>query len=99
MITEATAIKMTEPLAVNPAGQKQPDADASAFITRGDELFARGDFSAARLFYQRAADRGDATAAVRIGETTIPGSWLKHVSSRKKGTGSRLHVGMSEPTS
>ena len=99
MITEATAIKMTEPLAVNPAGQKQPDADALAFITRGDELFARGDFSAARLFYQRAADRVMLLPQCAWVEPTIPGSWLKHVSSRKKGTGSRLHVGMSGPTS
>jgi hypothetical protein len=47
-------------------------AEITAFLTRGDILFSTGDLAAARRFYERAADAGDARAAVRLGETFDP---------------------------
>jgi hypothetical protein len=38
-------------------------------IARGDELRATGDFAAARLFYERAAEQGSASAARAVGES------------------------------
>jgi TPR repeat protein len=36
-------------------------------------LFATGDVDSARFLYERAADAGEARAAVRLGETFDPG--------------------------
>jgi hypothetical protein len=44
----------------------------STLVERGDSLFIIGDFSAARLFYERAADAGYGPAALRMGETYDP---------------------------
>jgi len=41
-------------------------------MQRGDALFALGDVAAARLYYERAADAGEAQAAVRLGGTYDP---------------------------
>jgi hypothetical protein len=41
-------------------------------LARGDWLFATGDVASARLLYERAADAGEARAAVRLGETFDP---------------------------
>jgi hypothetical protein len=47
-------------------------AEIPALLARGDVLFSKGDLAAARLFYERAADAGEAQAAVRLGETFDP---------------------------
>ena len=47
-------------------------AEIAGFVARGDELFATGDVASARLFYERAADAGDAQAALRLGESFDP---------------------------
>jgi polysaccharide biosynthesis/export protein len=47
-------------------------AEISAHLARGDSLFGVGDITSARLYYQRAADAGDAQAAQRLGETYDP---------------------------
>jgi Peptidase C39 family len=47
-------------------------ADGAALVARGDILFSTGDLAAARLFYERAADAGEAQAAIRLGETFDP---------------------------
>ena len=39
---------------------------------RGDELLRHGDIASARLFYERAADEGDARAALLLGNTFDP---------------------------
>ena len=44
-------------------------AETAILIQRGDGLFAAGDIATARLFYERAANGGDATGALRLGET------------------------------
>jgi len=46
--------------------------ETAALLSRGDALFERGDIASARLFYERAADGGDAQAALRLGETFDP---------------------------
>ena len=47
-------------------------AETAALLARGDSLFSTGDLAAARLFYEHAADAGEAQAAVRLGETFDP---------------------------
>ena len=46
--------------------------DASAFLARGDTLLGYRDVASARLFYERAADAGNAQAAIRMGGTFDP---------------------------
>lgn len=41
-------------------------------LARGDGLFAAGDLASARLFYERAANAGEAQAALRLGQTYDP---------------------------
>jgi TPR repeat protein len=48
-------------------------AELAALLARGDALLSIGDIASARLFYERAANAGDALAAVRLGETFDPG--------------------------
>jgi TPR repeat protein len=47
-------------------------AAVAGLLARGDWLFATGDVASARLLYERAADAGEARAAVRLGETFDP---------------------------
>jgi hypothetical protein len=49
-----------------------PAAEITALLARGNSFFRNGDIASARLFYQRAADAGDARAALRMGETYDP---------------------------
>jgi hypothetical protein len=43
-----------------------------ASVARGDFLFSNGDIASARLYYERAANAGEAGAALRLGETFDP---------------------------
>ena len=47
-------------------------AETAELLARGDWLFATGNVDSARLLYERAADAGEARAAVRLGETFDP---------------------------
>jgi len=47
-------------------------AATAALLRRGDELFGTGDVASARLFYERAANAGEARAAMRLGQTFDP---------------------------
>jgi TPR repeat protein len=68
--------------AVSPGGSNGASAEAvrerattvetAALLSRGDALFERGDIASARLFYEHAANAGDAQAAIRLGETFDP---------------------------
>jgi TPR repeat protein len=49
-----------------------PPTEIAALLARGDALFAHGDISSARLFYERAADAGEGRAALRLGNTFDP---------------------------
>lgn len=64
----------TAPFAADPSTTKPrlSTADAAAYLARGDALFSAGDLAAARLFYERAAEAGEAQAAIRLGETFDP---------------------------
>jgi TPR repeat protein len=46
--------------------------DTAALVSRGDTLFGLRDIVSARLFYERAANAGNAQAAIRLGETFDP---------------------------
>jgi len=59
-----------------PAPAAAPAVDtqqAEALLARGDDMLVTGDVSAARLFYQRAAELGSAAAATAVGQTYDPG--------------------------
>jgi TPR repeat protein len=56
-------------------------AEVAVLVRRGDELFGTGDVASARLFYERAADAGDALAVLRLGESFDP-DFLRHVHVR-----------------
>jgi phage shock protein A len=43
-----------------------------ALVNRGDALLGSGDVASARLFYERAAEAGNAEGALRLGETYDP---------------------------
>jgi hypothetical protein len=47
-------------------------SDVAALLARGDDQLRLGDFTSARLFYEIAADAGEANAALRLGETFDP---------------------------
>jgi hypothetical protein len=53
------------------AAQRQ--GEISALVARGDSFIGAGDIASARLFYERAADAGDGSAALRLGATFDPG--------------------------
>ena len=44
----------------------------STLVARGDALFVIGNFSAARMFYERAANAGHGQAALQLGESYDP---------------------------
>jgi len=66
--------------APEPAPQVEVQSEASAlsaqeiaeFIERGDQLMTTGDVSAARVFYERAAEQGSAKAAMSLAKTYDP---------------------------
>jgi hypothetical protein len=47
-------------------------SEIASLLKRGDDLIASGDFAAARLVLRRAADAGDAHAAMTLAETYDP---------------------------
>lgn len=57
--------------AAMPPPPSDPSA-AKALRDRGDAALAKGDIAAARLFYRSAADKGDAAAALRLGNSYDP---------------------------
>jgi hypothetical protein len=77
MIPATTTLEAPSTIA-SPAARKAPAqpafsvAEIATLLARGDSLFATDDVVAARLLYERAADAGEAGAAVRLGETFDP---------------------------
>ncbi len=59
-----------------PVVSRHPVAEATPevaeLLTRGDEMLATGDVAAARLFYERAAESGNAVAERQSGKTYDP---------------------------
>jgi hypothetical protein len=54
------------------AGARISAEEVAALLARGDALSSNGDIVSARLCYERAAEGGDAQAALRLGETYDP---------------------------
>jgi TPR repeat protein len=54
-----------------------------ALVNRGDALLSSGDIASARLFYERAAEAGNAKGALRLGESYDPG-FLKRAQLQMK---------------
>jgi hypothetical protein len=54
------------------AGQQLSPEQVSLLLARGDELVKRADVVPGRLFYERAADAGNAQAALRLGASYDP---------------------------
>jgi hypothetical protein len=71
--TGGTALTATGPAAGAPIAQ--PPSLAALYIKRGDAMLAVKDISAARKFYEYAADAGSARAARALAETYDP-AWL-----------------------
>jgi len=65
-----------EPQPSEPRRAKSPDQRPAiaSLVARGKELLRDGDFSSARLILQRAADAGEADAALTLGATYDPGT-------------------------
>ncbi len=61
--------------------KRMPKAMADMLLSRGDALFAVGDVSGARLFYERAAGGGSARAATSLGKTYDP-AFLATINAR-----------------
>ena len=57
-------------------------------IGRGDALLGLGDFTSARLFYERAAETGNAEAALRLGESYDP-AFLRRARLQAQGDSTR----------
>ena len=64
------AVPATAPPAAAPVGLTPQEV--AALLARGDGLLANGDIASARLCYERAADGGNAQAALRLGESYDP---------------------------
>jgi hypothetical protein len=88
----APAAKLTGSAAGPPLAQlRLSAAEIAALLGRADRLFALGDISSARLFYERAADAGNARAALRLGNTFDP-AFLDFAHLRIRGdTGKALY--------
>ena len=56
---------------------KLSDADRALFAQRGSELLAAGDIASARLFFERAANAGDARSALGMAMTFDPAELAK----------------------
>jgi hypothetical protein len=56
-------------VAAQSATVRLPPEEVARLISRGDAMLAAGDAGSARLFYGRAVDAGEASAALRLGET------------------------------
>jgi hypothetical protein len=87
VVPQGTQAKETQPTAVIPtdtalvpvtAPPIQNDANALSkeavpeLLAQGDARFAAGDLASARLLYERAANAGDAQAALRLGQSYDP---------------------------
>jgi hypothetical protein len=61
------------PVPAQPSGgSRLPPAEIAALVTRGDSFLNAGDIASAQLFYERAADAGDGSAALRLAATFDP---------------------------
>jgi len=89
---ESDAAAQASTPAAQPAKVHLPAGQVAALLGRGDVLFSAGDIASARLFYQRAAEAGDAGAAIRLGETYDPVFLLRtHLNGVRGDTAAAAH--------
>jgi hypothetical protein len=72
---QAASIAEPQPSGAVKQASRQPtldDSEINALIKRGNDLLKEGDFSAARLVFERAANAGSAEAALALGSTYDP---------------------------
>jgi len=69
---ETTSIVATSPRPRPSVDQGFSASEIAALLERGNALLRSGDVASARLFYERAADAGEAQGAVRLAETFDP---------------------------
>jgi hypothetical protein len=69
---EAKSTVATEPQVKRQASHRITPEDVDALLKRGERLIASGDFAAARLVLQRAAEGGNARAALMLAGTYDP---------------------------
>jgi hypothetical protein len=72
MAPPPTSLTISPPPTQSPPNQRLSAAEMAALVTRGDAFLGAGDIVSARLFYERAADAGDGSAALRLGVTFDP---------------------------
>lgn len=70
--TVAAAPAPEAPALEAPRAEMPATADAEDLVARGSELLGNGDIAAARLFFERAAEAGNAHAALFVGRTFDP---------------------------
>jgi hypothetical protein len=66
------AVPAIAPPVAAPAETHLTPQEVAALLTRGDVLLGNGDIVSARLCYERAAEGGNAQAALRLGESYDP---------------------------
>ena len=69
---ETTSTVATSPRPKPSVKQGFSASEINALLERGNALLRSGDVASARLFYERAADAGEAQGAVRLAETFDP---------------------------
>ena len=69
---EMTSTVATSPRPKPSVEQGISASEIAALLERGNALLRSGDVASARLFYERAADAGEAQGAVRLAETFDP---------------------------
>lgn len=68
-----SAFAEAQPAPDTPAPEAQlSDAERALFTERGNALLAAGDIASARLYFERAADAGDARSALGMAKTFDP---------------------------
>jgi hypothetical protein len=61
------------PVPQSPAIAPLSSTETAMLLSRGDDFLKAGDIASARLYYERAADAGNGSAALRLGATFDPG--------------------------
>jgi TPR repeat protein len=72
--SQPVAVIASPPAPPSPAAGRPPTAEIAALVARGDAFLKAADIASARLYYERAADAGDGSAALKLGATFDPGS-------------------------
>jgi hypothetical protein len=68
-----TEAEISPPAPADPSpGPRLSEAEIGALMGRGNAFRSAGDFTSARLYYERAAEAGDGTAALQLGDSFDP---------------------------